>query len=485
MAEIVVLGAGVSGHTAALHLRRMLGTEHKVTVVTPNKNYNWIPSNIWVGVGTMAQKKVIFPLAPIYEKQGINLVQAKATEIHPEGNSNSSRPYVVVESTAPGTAGSTQEISYDYLINATGPKLKFEATEGLGPDTGNSVSVCTADHAVHASKELDKLIAKAKKGKRQVAVVGMGNGTCTCEGAAFEYAFNVDDKLKKAGVRDKVELIYLTNEAELGDFGVGGMTFVEQGFETSSQIWTESLFRERNVKAILGAAVLKVEPNKVTYEKLDGEIHELAFDFAMLLPPFGGQPMNAYDKEGADISGVIFAPSGFMKVDADYTPKPYEEWRAKDWPRTYQSPAYSNMFAVGIAFAPPHQISRPRTSPNGTAIAPAPPRTGMPSGVMGKAAATTIARRIKKGANAPAENASMTEMGAACVASSGTGMKSGTAAAMTMMPVVPDFERYETGRDIKDTKGEIGLHGHWVKLMLHYLFIYKAKAKPFWYLIPE
>ena len=32
-----------------------------------------------------------------------------------------------------------------------------------------------------------------------------------------------------------------------------------------------------------------------------------------------------------------------------------------DWPSTYQSPSYANIFGIGIAFAPPHQISRPRT----------------------------------------------------------------------------------------------------------------------------
>ncbi len=46
-----VLGAGVSGHTAALHLRRRLGKEHEVLVVSSNSQWNWIPSNIWVGVG--------------------------------------------------------------------------------------------------------------------------------------------------------------------------------------------------------------------------------------------------------------------------------------------------------------------------------------------------------------------------------------------------------------------------------------------------
>ena len=79
----------------------------------------------------------------------------------------------------------------------------------------------------------------------------------------------------------------------------------------------------------------------------------------------------------------------------------------------------------------------------------------------------------------------MANMGAACVASAGAGMRTGSAAAMTMMPVVPDFERYPTGRDLKDTRGELGLAGHWVKLMLHYLFIHKAKGRLGWQLIPE
>lgn len=71
MAEVVILGAGVSGHTAALHLRRLLGREHGVTVVSPNSQWNWIPSNIWVGVGEMAKKDGVFPLAPVYARKGI------------------------------------------------------------------------------------------------------------------------------------------------------------------------------------------------------------------------------------------------------------------------------------------------------------------------------------------------------------------------------------------------------------------------------
>ncbi len=485
MAEVVVLGAGISGHTAALHLRRLLGRGHKVTVVSPNSNWNWIPSNIWVGVGKLPKEKVIFPLAPVYRRKGINFLQAKATAIRPEGDADSRRGAVDIEFTSPTKAGQTARIRYDYLVNATGPKLKFEATEGLGPDNGFTSSVCTADHARHAASKLAATIDKLKAGQPQTLVVGTGHGTCTCEGAAFEYTFNVDHELREAGVRDLATLYYLTNEPALGDFGVGGMTFNQNGFQTSSEMWTGSLFRERKVQPIVGTHVHRVTETTITYETIDGQTHNLDFDFAMLLPPFSGQPVKAFDAEGKDITDQVYAPSGFMKVDADYSGKPYDEWLASDWPSTYQSVGYDNVWAVGIAFAPPHQISRPHKSPNGTVIAPAPPRTGMPSGVMAKHVAMTIADRIKVGAKARAYEAPLTKMGAVCVASAGTGLTKGSAAAMIMDPVVPDFNRFPTGRDLRTTRGEIGLYGHWSKLMLHYLFIYKAKGHLGWQLIPE
>jgi sulfide:quinone oxidoreductase len=282
------------------------------------------------------------------------------------------------------------------------------------------------------------------------------------------------------------DIIYFTNEYELGDFGVGGLTFKQQGFVTSSKLWTESLFKERGVKSVTGAHAQKIEDGKLYYETLDGSEGVLDFDFAMLLPPFRGQDLTAIDKSGEEITGDVFAPSGFMKVDADYTPKPFAEWKASDWPSTYTSGRYANVFAVGIAFAPPHQISVPRTSPKGTVITPAPPRTGMPSGLMGRAVAESIAAMIKGTATSAEHRASMAEMGAACVASAGTGFTKGTAASMTMFPVVPDYEKFpEYGRSLTETTGEIGLAGHWMKQVLHHMFIYKAKAKPGWQMIPE
>ena len=96
MAKVLILGAGVAGHTAALHAKRMLGKGNEISVISPNSKYNWIPSNIWVGVGKMSADQVTFPLAPVYAKKGITFHQALAQEIHPEGDATTDSGFVQV-----------------------------------------------------------------------------------------------------------------------------------------------------------------------------------------------------------------------------------------------------------------------------------------------------------------------------------------------------------------------------------------------------
>ena len=45
---------------------------------------------------------------------------------------------------------SGKEVSYDYLVIATGPELAFDEVEGLGHN-GFTQSVCAIDHAVVAN----------------------------------------------------------------------------------------------------------------------------------------------------------------------------------------------------------------------------------------------------------------------------------------------------------------------------------------------
>lgn len=485
MSRLLILGAGVAGHTAAMHARHKLPSSHEVVVVSPNSQWNWIPSNIWVGTGYMTPEQVTFPLAPVYRKLGIPFHQAKAVAIYPEGSLDHPHPHVAIEYTSPERRGQTDTLDYDYLINATGPKLNFGATKGLGPEA-NSLSVCTYGHAAQTATAFKESIARMRAGQEQTLLIGTGHGTCTCQGAGFEYLFNVEYELRRQGVRDKARLVWISNEAELGDFGMGGMFVRRGGYVTHSRIFTESLYTERGVEWITRAHVKEVGAGETLYETLDGEEKTVKHDFAMLLPPFTGVGLKAYDVAGADITTDLFAPNQFMFVDGDYRKKPFDEWSASDWPETYRSPRYPNVFAVGIAFAPPHAISKPMTSPSGTPIFPTPPRTGMPSGVMARQVALNIVDMMTGRATEPTRKASLAHMGAACIASAGANVFNGSAVSMTVFPIVPDFKAYpDTGRDLNYTTGELGLAGHWIKHALHYAFIYKAKANPLWAAVPE
>ena len=486
MSKVLVVGAGIAGHTAACHLRRKLNKSHEVVVLSPNRNYQWVPSNIWVGIGKMKPKDVIFPLEPLYKKKGIKYIQAKAVSFHPEGDEVENMPFVLGEYLYGDEKGQKIKVTYDYLINATGPKLDFEKTKGLVPGTKKTYSVCTYDHAIHASDALHELIEHVKDTGEDVKVaIGTGHPKATCQGAAFEYILNVEKEIKKSGIRDKVEITWISNEYELGDFGMDGMLLDYDGINMKSSEMVEMVFEDRDIKWITGAGVYEVQDGKLLYETLDGEYHELEYDFGMLIPAFSGHGFKAYDKNSEDITEKLF--KGFMIVDADYSDKPYEEWSVQDWPETYQNPSYDNIFAPGIAFAPPHAISKPRKSKNGNPIFPSPPRTGMPSGITAKLVADNIIDSIKKNEISLDHKGSLGNMGAACIASAGYGITSGSGVSITTYPIVPDYKKYERtgGRDIDKTFGEIGLAGHWVKLALHHAFLYKAKMRPLWWLIPE
>lgn len=227
MAKVLILGAGIAGHTAALIAKRKLGKNHEIEVISPNSSYQWIPSNIWVGMGLMTPEQVKFELAPVYRKLGIKFRQALATSIHPEGETLLKKGYVTIKYLIGNKKETEENIEYDYLINATGPKLNFAATEGLGPDNFTD-SVCTFQHASHAWENMQKCLAKMEKGEKQRFLIGTGHPMATCQGAAFEYSLNVAFEINKRKLNHLAEITWISNEYELGDFGMGG-AYIKQG----------------------------------------------------------------------------------------------------------------------------------------------------------------------------------------------------------------------------------------------------------------
>ncbi|MEI7430423.1 MAG: FAD/NAD(P)-binding oxidoreductase [Betaproteobacteria bacterium] len=320
MAHIVIMGAGIGGMAMAYEMRAMARKEDLVTVVSNTPKFHFVPSNPWVAVNWRKRDEVELEIEPLLKKRKIEFIATGVKRVHPENNSLE--------------LDDGRQLSYDYLIIATGPKLAFDEIEGLGPQ-GHTQSVCNIDHAMHAQGEWWRFVSDPGP-----IIVGAAQGA-SCFGPAYEFAMTMETDLRRRKIRDRVPMTFVTSEPYIGHLGLGGVG--------DSKGMMESILREKHVKWICNAKVTKVEPGKmfVTEHDEDGKPkkeHELPFKYSMMLPAFKGVDA-VFGIEG------LTNPRGFILIDAHQ-----------------RNPKFQNIFAVGVCVAiPPVEVT---PIPTGT------PKTG-------------------------------------------------------------------------------------------------------------
>lgn len=305
MSHIVVLGAGTGGMPAAYELRHELGKQHRITVVNASENFQFVPSNPWVGVGWRKRKDITFPIGEYLQRKGIDFIAGVVKRIDAEGNRLE--------------LADGKSVEYDYLLITTGPKLAFDEVPGSGPD-GHTVSVCTVDHAEKAYAGYEKLL----EDPGHVIIGAMPFASCF--GPAYEYAFILDTDLRKRRLRKKVPMTMVTSEPYIGHLGLGGVG--------DSRGMLESELRNHDIKFITNAKVTRVEAGKMFVEQYndDGEKirdHELDFKYSMMLPAFRGVDCVAAVED-------LCNPRGFVIVD-----------------KQQRSPRYPNIYSAGVCIAIP------------------------------------------------------------------------------------------------------------------------------------
>ena len=142
---------------------------------------------------------------------------------------------------------------YDYLVVGTGPKVYFDAVEGLGPTRNGKVgfthSICTYDEADNARKAWEDFLKNPGP-----VVVGAVQGAA-CFGAAYEFVLNLAYQVKKHGLKDRVPITYVTAEPYLGHFGVGNFGMAKK--------LTEMFFDKMGIERLLNQAVDHVEAKQI------------------------------------------------------------------------------------------------------------------------------------------------------------------------------------------------------------------------------
>ena len=375
---------------------------------------------------------VVFPLAPVYAPQGHRLpARPQAVAIWPQGDDGRPARRGRHRLHRPGPwRASRSGCATTTWSTRPGPRLRFEATEGLGPDGPHRLGVHRRARDRGRSTPRARPSRRLRGGRRtQTLVVGIGHGTCTCEGAAFEYVFNVDHELREAGVRDRARLVYLTNEAQLGDFGVGRHDVRGAGLPAP-----RASCGPRRCSASVGSRRSSVptwsgsrRASSTTRPSTASTTRSRSTSRCCCRRSAESR-CAAYDRDGSDITSRAVRSERFHEGRWRTTrPSPTRSGlRPATGRETYQAPGFDNIFAVGIAFAPPHQISRPRKSRNGTVIsAVSTPHRDAVRGD-GQDGRAHHRRPDHHGAAEPgARRPRWPTMGAACVASAGAGLRTG------------------------------------------------------------
>lgn len=335
MSNIVVIGAGLAGMSAAYELREFLGKGHDITVIGDSGRFSFNPSNPWVAVGWRKPGDITLKAGDHLSKKGIGFrpdgvakIEADANRVH---------------------TGDGEILPYDYLLICTGPKLAFDEVPGSGPD-GHTLSVCTTPHAQHAWDAYQEFL----KAPGPVVVGAMAGASCF--GPAYEFAMILDADLRKRKLRDKVPMTFVTSEPYIGHMGLGGVG--------DSKGLMESEMRQRHIKWITNAKVKDVIAGEMHVIEHDDNAqpvkeHALKFSYSMMLPAFRG--VDAV----AAVEGLC-NPRGFVLVDAHQ-----------------RSPKFPKIFAAGVCVAiPPVEV---------TPIPTGAPKTGF----MIESMVTTIVRNIR------------------------------------------------------------------------------------------
>jgi len=295
--HIVIIGGSFGGLNAAYDLRRLLPHKtHKITVISKESRFIFIPSLPWVAMGSKTLDRISFELEGPLKSKHIDFVAAAVDRI---------------DTGASQVHTATQTFDYDYLVVATGHRSANEAVPGLGPFDGPGHSLMSAPEAEEVRDTWSAFLENPGP-----MVIGCAPGA-SCLGPAYEFLFEAHHALKQRKLCHKAPMTFITPEPFLGHMGVGGFGSIRQ--------FMEGELEDRDIRYHTSAAISEITGDAV--ETADGSVFESAY--SLIIPPLAGV------KAVAEAPGLA-NPKGFIPVDPNY--------RHKD---------FDNIYAVGVAVALP------------------------------------------------------------------------------------------------------------------------------------
>ena len=290
MKNLVILGAGTSGTMMANHLINRLPKEAwQITIVDQYKTHYYQPGFLFLPFD-LYRTKHVKKKGERFIPKGVNYILEKIDVILPE------KKEVKLE---------TQSLTYDILIIATGTKIAPEETEGM---KGSMWHKNIFDfYTYEGSKALRNKLREWEGGKLVVHITEM---PIKCPVAPLEFAFLADSFFLNKGMRDKVDITFVTP--------LGGAFTKPKATKA-----LHYLLEEKKIKEVVDFNIEKVdyENNKI----IDYTGKEVAYDLLVTTPTNLGDEMIERSGLGDDMN---FVPTHKA---------------------TLQSKAHENIFVIGDA----------------------------------------------------------------------------------------------------------------------------------------
>ena len=159
------------------------------------------------------------------------------------------------------TEGNDEKIDFDYIIISTGSSPDYDQIPGL-----RDANMDFHTNAYTSSLIYQKIL-KIKSGR---IVVGIGGLPYKCPPSPNESAFMLDEHFRKAGIRDKVEITYIT-------------PFTRIYSADSINEVIEPIYKARSIESITAFNTDSVDATKKEITSLEGET--IKYDYLFLTPP--------------------------------------------------------------------------------------------------------------------------------------------------------------------------------------------------------
>ena len=296
MTRILILGAGTAGTIMANRLRRLYASDIRndrvsITVVDQDEEHVYQPGLLFLPFGKYTPDQVVRRRGRqlhhdvAYVRSHIDRVETKENAVYL-------------------TDGAV--LSYDVLIVATGTRIVPSETEGLtGPGWQESMfDFYTLDGAT----KLREKLAKWPGGRLAIDIVEM---PIKCPVAPLEFAFLADAFFTDRGMREKVEITYVTP--------------LDNAFtKPAASAELAHLLAEKRIDLVTEFSAGRVDGEKGVLYSWDER--EVPFDLLVAIPVHMGA-------EFVSRSPGLGDEMAFVTTD----------------PRTLQSKAAPNVFAIGDA----------------------------------------------------------------------------------------------------------------------------------------